>query len=75
MKLSEPKQHVIRELHAGSTLKFQQDRGIYRLKTATASSTVHPATMASLISMGLIQTSLMGDCTLTPAAADAVKSL
>lgn len=48
----------------GTTLQHHIDTGLFRLKDAITTRTVHPATVESLMRAGVISKSLDGSCRL-----------
>ncbi len=67
-ELSESQQSVIDRLKAGAVLVHEaQTTGRYRLTHEGKSRTVHTGTVRSLITLGLIETTLLGRCVLSRA--------
>ncbi len=64
MKLSEPQELLVKKLKDGAQLRHFTDTGLFRLREAAASRTVHPATVESLIRTGVLNKSLDGECRL-----------
>lgn len=64
MKFSETQELLVRKMKAGATLQHHIDTGLFRLKDAITTRTVHPATVGSLIRAGVISKSLDGSCRL-----------
>jgi hypothetical protein len=68
LRLSEPQKQLLGNLAAGGSLRHEvHQRGLYRLTEAGRSRTVHPATVQSLIALGLLNKGLNGVVTLIPA--------
>ena len=63
-KLSDPQELLVRKLKAGAALQHHLDTGLFRLKDAITTRTVHPATVESLMRAGVIIKSLDGACRL-----------
>ena len=64
MKLSEPQERLVRKLKDGAELRHHVDTGLFRLRDAIATRSVHPATVESLLRVGVINKSLDGSCRL-----------
>lgn len=64
MKFSEPQELLVHKMKAGATLQHHIDTGLFRLKDAITTRTVHPATVESLMRAGVICKSLDGSCRL-----------
>jgi hypothetical protein len=64
MKLSEPQELLVRKMKEGAELQHHLDSGLFRLRDAITTRTVHPATVESLMRNGIIIKSLDGACRL-----------
>lgn len=64
-KLSEPQQALVRRLRAGARLSHSIESGLFRLKDGPIERTIHPATVQSLIDVGVLNKDMCGDCRLT----------
>lgn len=64
MKLSEPQELLVRKMKEGAQLRHHIDSGLFRLRDAIITRTVHPATVESLLRSGVINKSLDGSCSL-----------
>lgn len=65
-KLSEAQQIIITRLRAGASLVHEaQTTGLYRMTYEGKARTVHPATVRSLISIGMLEIDLLGRCGLS----------
>lgn len=64
MKLSEPQKLLVEHLKNGATLHHHQDTGLFRMKDAVTTRSMHPATVESMIRAGVIVKSLDGSCRL-----------
>ncbi len=68
-KLSEAQQIIITRLQAGASLLHEaQTTGLYRMTYEGKARTVHPATVRSLISIGMLEIDLFGRCGLSTSA-------
>lgn len=65
LALSEPQEGLIRRMAAGASLRHDTNTGLFRLKEATTTRTIHPATVESLLRHGAIMKSFDGACRLT----------
>ena len=64
MKLSEPQELLVRKLKDGAELRHHFDTGLFRLRDAITTRSVHPATVESLLRAGVINKALDGSCRL-----------
>ena len=64
MKLSEPQERLVRKLKDGAELRHHVDTGLFGLRDAITTRSVHPATVESLLRVGVINKSLDGSCRL-----------
>lgn len=64
-KLSEPQQSLVSKLRSGARLSHSTMTGLFRLKDGPIERTIHPATVQSLIEVGVLNKGLSGDCRLT----------
>ena len=64
MKFSESQDLLVRKMKAGAGLQHHLDSGLFRLRDARSTRTVHPATVESLVRSGVIIKSLDGTCRL-----------
>lgn len=64
-KLSQPQQSLVRKLRAGARLSHSTESGLFRLKAGPSELTIHPATVQSLIDVGVLTKDMCGDCRLT----------
>ena len=65
MKLSGPQELLVGKVKDGAELRHHVDTGLFRLRDAITTRSVHPATVESLLRVGVINKSLDGDCRLT----------
>lgn len=64
MKLSEPQELLVRKIKDGAVLQHHRDTGLFRLRDAITTRSVHPATVESLLRSGVIIKLLDGSCRL-----------
>lgn len=64
-KLSEPQQSLVGKLRSGARLSHSTATGLFRLKDGRIERTIHPATVQSLIDVGVLHKDMCGDCYLT----------
>lgn len=64
-KLNQPQQSLVRKLRTGARLSHSTESGLFRLKDGPSERTIHPATVQSLIDVGVLTKDMCGDCRLT----------
>jgi hypothetical protein len=62
MKLSEPQERLVQKMKSGAKLQHHLDSGLFRPHETSTTRTVHPATVESLLKVGLIRKTLGGEC-------------
>lgn len=62
--LSEPQQSLVNKMKSGAKLQHDLATGLFRLQGGQLRRSIHPATVQSLLTAGVILKSMAGDCSL-----------